>query len=81
MHNAAAHQARAGVNRPDSVGTLVPYRPAPYHREGGTLRHNGGSLDHGWTQKGFVLLIVLSTEAEDLTLAQWLPTTATTSNQ
>jgi hypothetical protein len=37
--------------------------------------------DHGWTQKGLVLLIVLSTEAEDLTLAQWLPTVATTSNQ
>ena len=36
---------------------------------------------HGWTQKGFVLLIVLSAEAEDLMLAQLLPTTATTSNQ
>ena len=53
----------------------------PYHREGGTLRHNGGSLDHGWTQKGVMMLIVLSPEADDLTLAQWLPTIATTSNQ
>ena len=32
-------------------------------------------------QKGLVLLIVLSEEADDLTLAQLLPTIATTSNQ
>lgn len=37
--------------------------------------------NHGWMQKGLVLLIVLSAEAEDLMLAQLLPTTATTSNQ
>ena len=37
--------------------------------------------DHGWTQNGLVPLIVLSAEADDLTLAQLVPTIATTSNQ
>ncbi len=78
--------SRTWYQRPDSLG--MTDGGGCFHRQCDALRDRrspappvAAQPSYGWTQNGLVLLIVFSAEADDLTLAQLLPTIATTSNQ